>query len=622
MEYLLFCLLGLPLLGFLVSIFIPKKNELEMAFWVKAVSLSNLILTLYVSILWLINGAKPINFHEISLFKTGDYSFYIDLYFDKASMVFLIFSTFLVFLIAKFSQYYLHREEGYKRFFNTFLFFNFGVLLILLSGNFETMFIGWEILGLSSFLLISFYRERYLPVKNAVKIFSIYRIGDIALILVMWLSHHLLNANIAFSDVRSKMDIQHAISMNSPEAILICILIFVSVCVKSALFPFSSWLPRAMEGPTPSSAIFYGSIAVHIGAFLLIRTQPYWENHTFIRICFCSIGILTAVLAYFTARVQSSIKSLIAYSSITQIGLIIVEISLGFEIIALFHITANVFYRTYQLLISPSVVSYKIREQFYHYEEQKPSFEDSFPKKIENTLYSFSIREWNIDTKLQTLIWKPILYFSNLMKKIPDWFFIILTVFFLLITFLQISFGLIELEMLKQLLPQFMSALGLVMVINSFVKSNSIKKSWLLICSNQTLLVLAVVLNQKISFSELMMYVSGVLFAGILGMVIITKLQAKEGRITLDGNHGHIYEHKKLGFAFLIACLALAGFPITPSFIGEDILFSHIEEHQYLLTIFMALSFVLDGVSLIRMYASIFLGPHIKKYHSVAKRSA
>lgn len=622
MEYLLFSIISLPLLGFIISLIIPKAKEFQLAFLVKSVTLLNFIVTFCIVVFWLFNGAKPINFHEITLYKSGEYVFYIDLFFDKASAVYLLFSTFLIFLIAKFSQYYLHREEGYKRFFNTFLLFNFGLVLLLISGNFETMFIGWEILGLSSFLLISFYRDRYLPVKNAMKIFSIYRIGDIALILAMWLSHHLLHANIAFSDVRTIKEVQYALATHSTEAVLISIMIFIAVSVKSAQFPFSSWLPRAMEGPTPSSAIFYGSLAIHIGAFLLIRTMPFWEDHLFIRISFGFIGLITAVIAYFTAKVQSSIKSLVAYSSITQLGIIIIEISLGFEIIALIHITANVFYRTYQLLISPSSVSYKIREQFYHFEELKPSIEDSLPKKLENTLYSLSLREWNLATHFNVSLWKPIVFFSSILYKIPNFIFLSFFGIAIIISVLELQFDFISETFTHQFLPLIYAIVGSVMVFKSFGKRNRLLTSWLLIIANQVMVVLAVVFNEKITLIEIAMYSVGVMIAGISGLFLIRYLEKREGKIYLTENSGHIFEYKKLGFLFLLSCLVLAGFPISPSFIGEDILFSHIEEHQYALIVFMAMSFVLDGISLIRMYSRVFLGPHCKNYHPVAQRSA
>ena len=112
----------------------------------------------------------------------------------------------LFFLVATFSKYYMHRDEGYKRFFNTILLFAVGYNFIILSGNFETLFIGWEIKGLCSFLLIAFYRNRYLPVKNAFKTVSNYRISDVALMLAMWMMHHLTHQNIAFSQLDEARD--------------------------------------------------------------------------------------------------------------------------------------------------------------------------------------------------------------------------------------------------------------------------------------------------------------------------------------------------------------------------------------------------------------------------------
>ena len=97
----------------------------------------------------------------------------------------------------------MHRESGYKRFFYTILFFYAGYTLAVFAGNLETLFIGWEILGLTSFLLVAFYRERYLPVKNAFKVFSIYRIGDVGIILAMWASHHLWHENITFEKIQN-----------------------------------------------------------------------------------------------------------------------------------------------------------------------------------------------------------------------------------------------------------------------------------------------------------------------------------------------------------------------------------------------------------------------------------
>src|SRR5690606_25932589 len=140
------------------------------------------------------------------------------------------------------------------------LFFYLGYNLIVLSGNLTTVFVGWEIAGISSFLLIAYYRNRFIPVKNAVMIFSVYRLGDIALILAMWLSHHIWHSTISLHAYNDMEAVQEHIRLFPWYSIAFSICILVAAAIKSAQFPFSAWLPRAMEGPTPSSAIFYSSL--------------------------------------------------------------------------------------------------------------------------------------------------------------------------------------------------------------------------------------------------------------------------------------------------------------------------------------------------------------------------
>ena len=157
----------LPLLGFVITILIPERKERLISWTAFSTVLLQLLGIIVFSIFWIIDGATDLNLKEITLLKTTGYEFFIDFYFDKISAVYLILGSSLTFMVTTYSRYYLHREKGYKRFFNTVLFFFFGFNLAILSGNFETLFVGWEIIGISSFLLIAFYRERYLPVKNA-----------------------------------------------------------------------------------------------------------------------------------------------------------------------------------------------------------------------------------------------------------------------------------------------------------------------------------------------------------------------------------------------------------------------------------------------------------------------
>jgi NADH:ubiquinone oxidoreductase subunit 5 (subunit L)/multisubunit Na+/H+ antiporter MnhA subunit len=208
---------------------------------------------------WAFLGANNLNIKEILLYQSKEYTFLIDFYFDRVTAVYLFVGSFISFLIVRYSSYYMHLEKGYKRFFATILFFFFSYNFTVLAGNFETLFIGWEMIGISSFLLIAFYRERYLPVRNAVKVFSVYRIGDIGILLAMWASHHLWHENITFQKLLNYDLVHEHLVEHSFEGLFIAVCLLVAAAAKSAQFPFSSWMPRAMEGPTPSSAIFYGS---------------------------------------------------------------------------------------------------------------------------------------------------------------------------------------------------------------------------------------------------------------------------------------------------------------------------------------------------------------------------
>ncbi len=622
MEKFIHLFILLPIVAFMVSVMIPKKQErlLSRVAFV-SVGLQFIAAVLFL-ILWISKGTPILNLKEFSIYKANNYDFFIDFYVDKITLVYLLLGSLITFVITVYSRYYLHREEGYKRFFNTVLFFYSGFNIIIFSGNIETLFIGWEILGISSFLLIAFYRDRYLPVKNAVKVFSIYRIGDVGLILAMWLSHHLWHENISFLKINNVELVHHHLADNSLVGLAIALMIFISASAKSAQLPFSSWLPRAMEGPTPSSAIFYGSLSVHIGAFLLLRTYPFWEFQTIFKIILIISGALTAIIATFISRVQSSIKSQIAYSSIAQIGLIFIEIAFGLEIIALIHIAGNAFLRTYQLLISPSVVSYKIREQLYEYKPRIRNFEDTLPKRIENTIFILSLKEWNLDSLMYRYLWNPI-------KRIGGrWTWMNFKYIFYVIAFMM-SLGLVLLYFsdkidieVKHQLPLFFSVFGFLIAIKAFSERDSVRKSWTLILFNHLAIAIAISFNAHFDWMHHVWYLSGVLGSWFVGLMVINYLRKREVWISLNQFYGHAYEHPKTALIFLLCCLGFAGFPITPTFIGEDLIFSHIHYHQVGLALFTALSLIINGLATIRIYARIFLGPHVKNYHEVAKRSS
>lgn len=610
----------IPLIGFLISLVLPQRNETLISTWAFGTVGIQLALSTIFIILWVINGAEIVQIKELILYQNPEYIFQIDFLFDRVTAVYLLVGSILTFLVTLYSRYYLHRENGYKRFFNTTLFFFLGYCLVILSGNLETLFLGWEILGISSFLLISFYRERYLPVKNAVKVFSIYRVADVGIILAMWASHHLWHQNITFFQLNNATLVHEQLNAHSSIGVFISCMFLFAAMAKSAQFPFSSWLPRAMEGPTPSSAIFYGSLSVHIGVFLLIRTFPFWEYQTSVRIAIAIVGILTSLIGTGIARVQSSVKSQIAYASLAQIGLIFLEISLGFENLALFHFAGNAFLRTYQLLVSPSVVSYLIREQFYDFEPRKKTVEDHFSNKLQYTIYLLCLKEWNLDAYMYLYLWNPL---KKIGRKLN-----FLNGSRLLISFI-ISYGIAIYLFLNKdklpnsfssFLPEFFAGIALVLVLKSFTQRRSVRMSWWLIIFNHLWVAMALSINGNYDISETEIYLTGIIISGFIGAITLQRLFTQEGKIHLDRFQGLSKTHPKIALIFLLSCLGITGFPISPTFIGEDVIFTHIREDQYLLASMISLSFILDGLSAIRIYARVFMGPHYKTHATFSNR--
>lgn len=623
MAHFLQLFILIPLLGFISSLWIPRKKE-TFIFWIAILTIGiHMIGFVIFSVFWLINSHPILDIKHIVLFKTSDIEIFIDFYFDKITAVFCLVGSFLTFIVTIFSRYYLHREEGFRRFFNTILFFYLGYNIVIFSGNFETLFIGWEILGICSFLLIAFYRDRYLPVKNALKTIFVYRFSDICLILAMWMSHHLWHENITFLKLNNLELVQMHIHENYFFGIFISIMLLIAASAKSAQLPFSSWLPRAMEGPTTSSAIFYGSLSVHLGVFLLLRTFPYWENLSIIKGLVICIGLSTSFISTGIARVQSSVKTQIAYSSMAQIGIIFIELALGFHNLALIHFAGNAFLRTYQLLVSPSVLSYLIHDQFYNFTPRTHKEKDSLYRKIKYTLYILCIKEWNLDNLLYHQLWYPFTWLGNKLNFLKSKVFVLILITTYLLGLYCYFFQKEIPGNLFEFLPFLFSFIGLMLILKTFTEIGDAVRVWLLVISGQLFTTLAIALfNENFGHKQIFIYLSGSLLSAIIGYFCLKKIKSLDNDIDLNHYHGYIYEQPKLALVFLLSCLGLAGFPITPTFIGIDLMFSHIHKQEVVLILFISLSFLFIELSVLRIYARIFMGQHKKTYHPIAFKSS
>ncbi len=622
MSQLLQLFILLPLFAFLASLIIPRKKEKAIALLAITTTTLHFAGCAVFIFYWMFCGSEVLNIKQIVLYKSPVFEFFIDFYFDKTTAVFAIVGSLIILLVSIFSRYYLHRDEGFKRFFNTLLLFFVGYNVVVFSGNFETLFIGWELLGFCSFLLIAFYRDRYLPVKNALKVISVYRLGDVCLMLAMWMLHHLFHTNITFLQISDEAFITAHLQDHSGMFIFTAIMITIAAAAKSAMLPFSSWLPRAMEGPTTSSAIFYGSLSVHLGAFLLIRSSHLWDNIFAMKILIVAIGLATSLVATSIARVQSTVKTQIAYSSITQIGLIFIEVALGFHTLALVHFAGNAFLRTYQLLVSPSVLSYEIHDMVFNYKPPIHSQNNGTLQKVKNAIYVLGLKEWNIDSFLYHFLWNPFKWIGRQMSFLSN----PLSFIFIAVVFIA---GLISSVQMANWSLQFdytisyaFSVMGLALVLASFANRGDASKAWWLVIAGQCFVTLSIIFDDNVEWKEALIYLSGIIVGAITGFICLIKTRQLENNISLNLFHGYAFEKPTVAFVFLLSCLALIGFPFTPTFLGIDILFTHVHNDQPVLITLTSLSFIFIELSILRIYARIFLGPNKKNDHPIAYRSS
>ena len=621
-QFLIYLLVLLPLCGFLCSFFVPKNNETLIAHVAFYTVSTQLVLTSLLLIFWLISSNHSIDVTQaLVILHDGNDTFTIGFIFDKASAVFLIVGGILSTMIILYSRAYLHREQYYKRFYNIILLFYSGYVLTIISGNLVTWFIGWEFLGISSFLLISFYRDRYLPVKNAYKVFCIYRLADIGIILSMWAFHSLLKSRGSFTLMNNPEYISYNLQHHYLAMLFISLMLLLSATAKSAQLPFSSWLSRAMEGPTSSSAIFYGSLSVHMGVFLLLRTFEFWQHLLIIRILVGTIGVATAIIASGIAKVQSSIKSQIAYLSIAQIGLMFLEIALGFSNLVLLHFAGNAFFRTYQLLVSPSIVNNAIRELSYSKKSYTLSFQWFLPKKLRYSLYIWYLKECNLELFVHNFLLMPMKIIGNKMHFIRLPYQICLFVLSILGGIFLLNNSIFRLNsVFNHYIALMFACFGIMALLKAFTFRRSAIGAWLLLIMNHCYMVLALSCNERFYLHELIIYLSGVFLAGLCGYCCLKLLKKYESDIYLNKFYGYSIYHPYLEIVFLLSCLGLMAFPISPTFIGEDLLFAHIGQGQFFMAFLVSVSFIFGGISTIRIYARLFMGQDIKTTADYASR--
>lgn len=327
------------------------------------VVISGLFASLAMLVVMLLTGNRHVVIGKTEWVHIPNYHFSIKFVFDRLSVPFVILTYLLCGTIGAFAKRYMHREPGFSRFYVLYALFLLGMIVTSLAGTIESLFFGWELVGLSSALLVAFFHDRPSPVRNGLRVWSVYRFSDAALLTAAVLLHH-LSGEGDFDQFLGSGSWPDGVTLLSPsESFSVGVLLIAAAAGKSALVPFSGWLPRAMEGPTPSSAVFYGALSVHLGAFLLLRVSPLLNTSPALSTAVVVLGVLTTLYAALAARVQTDIKCSLSFASLTQVGLIVAEIGLGLRYFALIHILGHGCLRTLQFLRAPTLLhDYRILE--------------------------------------------------------------------------------------------------------------------------------------------------------------------------------------------------------------------------------------------------------------------
>jgi len=564
---------------------------------------------------WARQDFPKTEFEWITLYQRDDYQFSLVFFFDHIGAAYLLCTWVIFSVIVKYCRYYLHREPGYRRFFLTIFAFVYGLNTLILSGGLDVFFAGWEIVGIASFLLIAFYRHRQQPIRNALRAYSIYRLCDIGLLLAALL------VDLLFQENRHFNHFTNALATTPPPGghfalFGLSLLLILASMGKSAQFPFCFWIPRAMEGPTPSSAIFYGALSIHLGVFLLLRTEAIWGFDLTSRGIVLIIGAITVLVASISEQTQSNIKGRIAYASITQVGFMFIELALGLGSFVLIHVLGNAFVRCYQLLVSPSIVSHLMRVegeidvaldlQNLRMSQSLPrTLRDPLPRTIRNTLHVLSLQEFNLELAVRKWLWDSFRTMGSKVARMSHlliWIAFGLTLTIGLFFYFRTSHFLIFLAITLLLAMFICSLLG-------FTLKRYPGTTWNCIGASNTLAGIAAGLVGDGSWGYVLLFLSGIIPFWALGRMVIRWMDRTHSFSEKPFMYRAMDErHPLAALLFFLCFLGMVGFPLWPSFIGQDLILYHVSSEHAWMAPLVTLSLVLNGISASGTYMRLCAG--------------
>src|SRR5687767_12427361 len=343
-----------PLLSFL---FIGVVNKDLTKGWVSVIGCGSVLVSFALSLVLYVNllqspSGTTFTLNAFEWIAAGNFSVSMSFLVDPLSCVMMLIITGVGFLIHVYSAGYMWEDDGYHRFFMYLNLFIFFMLLLVMGSNYLLMFVGWEGVGLCSYLLIGFWFKNQDYNDAAKKAFIMNRIGDLGLILgVIFIFIHFgsLDYVVAFEKAEE-------LNMGAPILTTITILLFIGAIGKSAQIPLYTWLPDAMAGPTPVSALIHAATMVTAGIYMVARSHALYDMAPAVLAIVAGIGAATALYAATIGLVQTDIKKVLAYSTISQLGYMFLGVGVAAYAAGIFHLVTHAFFKALLFLGAGSVI--------------------------------------------------------------------------------------------------------------------------------------------------------------------------------------------------------------------------------------------------------------------------
>lgn len=353
-----------------------------------------------------------------TMYSVGSYHLDVSIFVDPLSAMLTALGACVIPILGRFSGRYLHREPGYLRFFVLVGVAATGFFWFVLGGSIDMAFFGWELLGLSSALLVAFFWERSETLVASGRVYATYRMADIALLCGVVLLH----AHVGDSSWATVLggSAGGPVQLGPVASTILGFAFLLAAIGKSAQVPVTGYVLRAMEGPTPSSALFYGTLSIHAGVYLVLRIEPLLAKAPAVRIAVVTVGLLTAITATLSSRVRADAKGALALASAGQAGLMLAEVGMGFRELAMCHLLGHGVLRLAQFLRSPSWLDDaharrrslgggRFRSERY--------LEGLLPRVVRERLYAAALSRFGMDAFIERVFSRPLARLAHLVSR-------------------------------------------------------------------------------------------------------------------------------------------------------------------------------------------------------------